>query len=213
MYTKKINKKSLLTAVALVLVCVMSVMGTMAYLTKTTNVVTNTFAAASLIDEKGEFTLVEHEAIMNEDGTYTLEENSEVFENSYTVYPGVDLPKDPFVRIQSFTGEEAYLFIEVVDNTGDYLTATVDAENWIATNLTGNNGGVVYVYTVKNEVAKVIADIASINILADKTVEVADDAELTGNEKIEFYGYLLQATGFASAEEAWYAVYSSTTTD
>ena len=225
MYTKKINKKPLLTVLAMVLVCVISVMGTMAYLAQTTDAVVNTFAAASLIDPNdGQFTLKEHTIEQKQDGSYVIPENAgETNQNSYTVYPGVTLPKDPFVRIEKFTGEEAYLFIEVEDTTSSELTFIIDDENWTElesaalptrVDVTEGSTRTIYVYKIKEETAdatKVTADISAINILKDKQVTVDEKATLENLGAVKFYGYLLQATGFTSAAEAWNAVYGATT--
>ena len=221
MYTKKINKKPLLTVLAMVLVCVVSVMGTMAYLAQTTDAVVNTFAAASLIDPAdGEFTLKEHKVEKQEDGSYVIPENpEETYNNSYTVYPGVTLPKDPFVRITGFTGEEAYLFIEVEDTTSDELTITIDSDNWLKLegvalpnrdDVTAGSERTIYVYKIKDETAdatKITEDIDFIYILAKNEVTVNNEATLENLGAVKFYGYLLQATGFDTAAEAWETVY------
>lgn len=118
------KKRTLLTVVALILVCVLSVMGTLAYLEATSNTVTNTFVAAGgpgpFIDEEkdpttGEvikrlFEIKEYEVDVTAAGKYFLKNSAEEgAEPVYTeidggykyekVMPGVTLPKQAFVKL------------------------------------------------------------------------------------------------------------------
>lgn len=56
------NKKTISMIVAMMLICVISIAGTLAYLTAQTGAVTNTFAAAGLLDKDDDFDLKEHKA-------------------------------------------------------------------------------------------------------------------------------------------------------
>ena len=108
------KKKTLLVAVAMVLVCVMSVMGTVAYMQNTTGPVENTFIAAGGGKLAEDLTLVEHLVTAKADGEYTyakkdgatITQVSSAAEasiaengNSYQVMPGMELPKDPTITI------------------------------------------------------------------------------------------------------------------
>lgn len=197
------KKKSLITILAVALICVISVAGTLAFLTaETNNPVVNTFTAAGggkLIGDTGSFTLTEHEVEdADNDGVYTLG-TATTDANDYVVIPGVNLPKDPFITITEKTSVPAYLFVEVVDDlTGSALSYVLD-DCWSElTGVAGINGGKVYVYAANGTEVAVTdqTDLSNINILKDKQVVVAnqndlgiDDAGIT----LKFYGYLAQS--------------------
>lgn len=140
------NKKRItLVILAMLLVCVLSIAGTVAYLQDQTSVVTNTFIAAGTDgpfvdkDENGKvmFELLEYKAIeaANGSGSYTLN-SEEVNGNDYEVMPGTTIPKQPFVKLSRTYSKEvtksdaegnvistktygpapAFLFVEVCSN-------------------------------------------------------------------------------------------------
>lgn len=212
---KKTNKKSLRLIVACVaLLLAVSVAGTIAYLTDKTDAVTNTFTVGKLLDDPDDFVLLEHEAADDDsDGVYTLDDSSEVTENEYTVLPGVNLPKDPFVRTDEALKLDAYVFVEVVksDDFGTALTCTVDTDNWtLLTGATGPNGGEVYFMAANNGIAPAGSALAAVSILKDNQIVVANatfttdaEAEAAFGGSVSFYGYMIQAGGFTSASAAW----------
>lgn len=150
------KKRILLTAVALILVCALSIMGTVAYLQSQTDTVTNTFVAAGggkLIEDGGTFTLQEHKAnkvtkIVVDDegekeiwtGKYELDdtelaptktvEGVTIMGNEYEIMPGMIIPKDPVVTITGKTESPAYLYIEVINNL-DFSTEVDDEETLV----------------------------------------------------------------------------------
>lgn len=196
-------KKKLLIALAIVLVIAMSVTGTLAYLTANKGAVTNTFIVGKVFDEEDSdthknFELLEH-GITGKPGEYTLTAE-EVSENEYTVMPGVNIPKDPFVRVNSPVGVDVYLFVEVVDGTGEQLTVTVDSAKWTKlAGVTGTHGGDVYTLASGRLTAGSTLD--ATHILADDEIVVAN-ATIVAPGQVTFYGYLIQAAGFTSAEDA-----------
>lgn len=196
-------KKKLLIALAIVLVIAMSVTGTLAYLTANTGAVTNTFTVGKVFDEEDSdthknFELLEH-GITGKPGEYTLTAE-EVSGNEYTVMPGVNIPKDPFVRVNSPVGVDVYLFVEVVDGTGEQLTVTVDSAKWTKlAGVTGTHGGDVYTLASGRLAAGSTLD--ATYILANKEIAVAN-ATIVNPGQVTFYGYLIQAAGFTSAEDA-----------
>ena len=67
--------------------------------------------------ELGTIELWEHLAEdLDGDGEYTLNTTKEVTSNTYKLLPGLDVPKDPFIRITGKTPIEAYVFLKVVTN-------------------------------------------------------------------------------------------------
>lgn len=209
-------KKSLFMVMALVLVCAVSIAGTYAYLSASTEAVTNTFTVGKLIGDGGEFVLKEHKAEYTGNGIYSLDKNNEVDGNTYDkILPGVDIDKDPFVRIKNLE-VDAYLFLEVLDETGDNLTATIDATIWEATTLEPQTtGAVVYIYKggesgTPNKL-KANANVqgqntTTLSILVNDEVSVDADFNNGSAVKISFKAYLCQYNGINDVNAAWTAV-------
>lgn len=163
----------------------------------------------------GKIELREHKAVRQEDGSYTLDKNSEVVANSYILLPGLDIPKDPFVRITDKTPIEAYVFVEVVSGlAGSAVTFEVDVYdadsnpngNWIKlSGVTGKNGGTVYVYK-----ETVTSDIGPIHILKGNTVTVGQKL-LHGKMNdldLKFYACMGQTAAGADAAEVYNALFA-----
>jgi len=117
-------KKILLTVVAAMLLVVMSVAGTLAYLTSTTETVTNTFSV-------GNVTITLDEAKVKGDGTqYNTTHEERVIINNYKLQPGLTYLKDPTVTVKA-NSEAAYVRILVdVTNYSSLKTAFPDAKDW-----------------------------------------------------------------------------------
>lgn len=199
------RKRILLTVVAMVLVCAVSVMGTLAYLQMTSAPVTNTFVAAGLA---AELTLDEAPAVQTDNsgqplavGHYRLDDTAtRIQSNSYTVVPGVDLPKDPKVTIDTLE-VDAYLFIKVEDSTPSTISWTLNS-GWTA--LAGQTGVYYRAVTPGDHEFELIYG-------NELTVDGAYAAPAAGTtEQLIFNAYLCQAGGFASAAEAWAACFAST---
>lgn len=192
------KKRSLLTVLALVLVCAMSVMGTAAYLKHNTTAVTNTFIAAGGGKLADSLTLTEHEVTKGTDGGYTIANGAKTTNtNSYDVMPGMVLPKDPTITITGKTTAPAYLYLEVCGELPTAYEWNLDSA-WNAvmdgqTQATGNNGGKLYVY--KDVIATASAS-TDYNVIADKKVTVNSnptDLNTTESKTLSFYAYLAQA--------------------
>lgn len=108
------KKKSLALLLAIAIVVVGAVAGTVAWLTDKTPSVTNTFTTSNINIE--------------------LKETK----NHFQMIPGWDIEKDPKVTVKA-DSEACYLFVklEKSDNFDTFMTYTV-AEGWTA--LPGNNG-------------------------------------------------------------------------
>lgn len=209
------NKKKWLIAACVTCILAISAAGTIAYLTDTTEEVVNTFTVGKLLDSSDKFVLLEHEATdSDKDGVYTLN-NSEVDGNSYTILPGVDLPKDPFVKTSKPLEMDAYVFVEVVDTTGTAISFTVDSSKWtVLTGVTGRHGGEVYALKDDGGIAQAGEALGPVPILAEDTngneITVSNtsftddsDAEAKFGGDLKFYGYMIQAGSFTSAADAW----------
>lgn len=173
--------------------------GTYAYLTAQTKQVTNTFTAAGLASK---FTLDESKATQKTDGSYTLDVNDRVQENTYSVVPKVNLAKDPTVHVTLEKNVGAYVFLAVDNNLGDGLTATIDDTQWTALNKTYTANGAEWTIYYKQLAGSATPAQVDINVLANQQIVVGDTvAENCGN--IVFNAYLTQSAGFTSALDAW----------
>lgn len=80
----------------------------------------------------GSIELWEHEANLK-NGVYELDEDEEVTENTYEkVIPGVDIAKDPFIRVSIDDTEVTYeLYIKVIESDPFPATVTYElTEDW-----------------------------------------------------------------------------------
>lgn len=198
---KKSIRKPLLIGLSLALVAVISVMGTLAYLTAQTSPVTNTFTAAGL--NVAAFTLDEAPAVKASDGTYTLDNTAaRVQANAYEIIPGATLPKDPKITIQGLE-MDAYLFLKVEDSTVSDISWTMMDTGWTA--LTGQTG--IYY----REVAADPGDYTISLIQGDAMTVAADYNGAAGEDcgSLVFTAYLAQKAGFANASAAWDATFGA----
>lgn len=191
------KKRTLLSICAILLICVICVSGTLAYMTGSTNEVTNTFIAAGDGKLCESIELKEHAVTSDGKGGYTIASDAEEVDAAqYTVIPGTSVSKDPFIRVKGKTAAPAYIYVEVV-NTTKTVTFTMDA-NWTAlTGVTGTHGGTVYVW--ENAVQTTTGN-QTYNIISDKKVNIADATQenpltfAAGSDTLTFYGYIAQAT-------------------
>lgn len=106
---------------------------------------------ASITAQLGSIDIWEHKATVDATGQYALDKAADpVKTNTYSVViPGLDIPKDPYVQITDKTAIKSYVFVEVKDNlpvSNSQITYSVDTALWTKLNVTGTNGGTVYVY-------------------------------------------------------------------
>ena len=187
------KKKTLALLLALVLVFGAAVGGTIAWLTSTSDTVTNTFTYGDINISLSE----------------TKPDNKQA-----KIIPGVDIAKDPKVTVVE--GSEAcWLFVKVEEANWPNFKETVEgkevrkvnytiADGWTA--LTGETG--VYY----REVGAVTAD-TSFDVLAGNVVTVSENltktevSGITTQPKLTFTAYASQlhknATETFSASEAW----------
>lgn len=213
------KRRILLTALALILVCALSIMGTVAYLEAQTNTVTNTFVAAGGAgpfvdkDDDGDakFELLEYEVEQSASGKYTKQTTTTNTGIAYAkVMPGTVIPKQAFVKLSrtgtvtengvttTYTPAPAYLYIEVINGMSDDYEWSVDSANWTElSNVTGPNNGKVYVYSTQG-VANILTTVAAdtkIDILTDDKITVADVTALSELScTLTFNAYLAQAS-------------------
>ena len=198
---RRSSKKGLALLLSLVLVIGCVAGGTLAWLTDTTDPVTNTFTI-------GDIDLTLKETPYNSDGTYgTPAEN---VENSYPLIPGNSYKKDPVVEVAAGS-EDCYLFVKIVEanNPGTYLNYTLALDGW--TQLNGQTG--VYYRTVaKTDTTRswklLTGDTISVK---DTIVKAGTSTEGTNNvampaagiePKLTFTAYAVQQAN-RTVEQAW----------
>lgn len=230
------KKKTLTIAIALVLVVALAVGATWAYLTATTGEVKNTFVAGGAVADS-DLELFEHVANKKTDGSYTLDTSKKATAgengvyNSYTVMPGVNLPKDPTVNVKAASGAY-YLFVEVTkgsgfapvkvgEKTGTPLSCNVDTAKWQPLTLTGKDANrEVYVYCVTGGSAiqsDKVDNVAVLKTIGDtqNTIAVSDDNDIVATltnasaSALTFKAYACQAAGFDNAAAAFTACFGT----
>lgn len=149
----------------------------------------------------------EHVANRLDSGAYELTA-AETNSNSYVLMPGVDIPKDPFVRVTGKTEIPAYLYIEVIDSVGGSNSTynyAIDSTNWTAVSgVNGKYGGTVYVYnSVLQKTATESGDV-TVHILQNDIVTVKPEIDRSADYSdagIQFCAYMVQvADGKTVAE-------------
>lgn len=188
--TRRAKARRALLTLSLVLVMMMvAVGGTIAWLTDSTEPVTNVFNAGDV-----EITLTENEGEIDDNGNH-----------KFTMVPGNTIAKDPLVTVLA-DSEAAWVFVKIekLNNFDAYMTYSV-ADGWTA--LTGVEG----VYYRKVDASDVDQEFA---VLADNQVVVkqnvtSDMMETANNTNptITFTAYAIQQANIADdATAAWDAI-------
>lgn len=190
------KKKVLLTVLALILVCALSVTGTLAYLQASQEgeqAVVNTFVAAGggkiitsddalkLVESKAEYTTAA-EATADKPMGYHLIRDTETTKNNYKMAtPNMTIPKDPKLTVNLEAGIEAYIFVKVIDATQGNIIHTVDTTKWgsvTVSSITSPDALYVYKTATSNIVTGVSgSDLENVAILAGNNVTVLNAGE------------------------------------
>ncbi len=215
----KTKSKILLLTLCAVALVAASVLGTLAYLTSTDEVV-NTFTV-------GNVQIKLDEAKANPDGSLVADAER-VKANSYKLLPGHTYNKDPMVTVLKGS-ESSYVKMTVTFTKAAELDAIFapnganltsifngyDSTNWTAKGNTEDtrNNTRTYEFWYKEAVAAPTADVA-LDALFDSitvpgTITNAQLATIEGMT-ITVNAYAIQADGFANAEAAW-AAYANPT--
>lgn len=194
----KKTRKALFLSLCAVLLVTASVLGTMAYLTSTDEVV-NTFTVGNVA-----ITLDETDVDNSTPG-----ENDRDQGNAYKLLPGHEYVKDPIVHVDT-KSEDCYLFVkianEITDIEGEKTVAQQMTEKgWASVDGTDS----VYVYT-QNDALAVVKGGANVEVFDSFTIKgEVDNATLVGydHKTITVTAYAIQADGFSgkTASEIWTA--------
>ncbi len=206
-------KKILATALALILAMGCGVVGTLAYLTSTSEVVTNTFTVGNvkiLLDED------------DVDNSSSETENYRDTANQYKLIPGDTYAKDPAVWVKEGS-EDSWYFVAVKNEiSAATITAETDGHKTIETQME-DNGWVelktasadsykVYYYngTLPEAAAHPNANVtdkySKLPVFEEVTLIADMDEETLGvNDTIKLMAYAIQKNNLATAEAAWTA--------
>lgn len=168
------KKKAMALVLALGLVVVGIVSGTMAWLTANSTEVKNTFTDSDI-------NIVLDESKLNADGLTLDTQSPRVKGNSnYKMIPGHTISKDPMVTLDK-DSEACYLFVKIEENLGswsdngktfkDYLIYSVDTNIWTA--LPGNDG--IYYKEVDTSALKTATEDLTYKIIENDTITVSGD--------------------------------------
>lgn len=200
------KSKAILMALCAVLLVAASVMGTLAYLTSTDEVV-NTFTVGNVVITMDETDF--------DNSTPTAERDKA---NVYHLLPGHEYVKDPIVHVDA-DSEDCYLFVKVVNEiaaieekgtTEAPATTTVAAQmaanGWKAVD--GQTG--VFVYTKNTENPFAVAGGTNVTVFEKFVIDdTVNNTTLAGynNKTITVTAYAVQADGFdgESAADIWTA--------
>lgn len=187
----KARSKALLLALCAVLLVAVSVLGTMAYLTSKTQVITNTFTVGDI----------------NIELTETKPESKQA-----KIIPGVDIEKDPKVTVKA-NSEACWLFVEVKEE-GTFVAHKVTysvADGW-----TKGDGTKIPANVYYRSVGAVTADTGfyvlagntdhpnGVVIVSDELTKDEVDTITEGNQpKLTFTAYAVQKECIDTAAAAW----------
>lgn len=199
----KTARKALMLILCAALLVSATVMGTLAYLTSETGVVTNTFTVG-----KVEITL--DEAKVDAYGV-PVANAARVYGNEYKMIGNQSYTKDPTVHVGA-TSEKCWLFVKVVNplsaieakyeyaegKTGT-IAEQMAANGWMQLAVDGENVENVYYY---DGIVEAGANKVVFNGFKIDGIKLANNAQI-GNVTID--AYAIQAEGFTSAVAAWKA--------
>lgn len=198
-------KRTLITVLAMLLVCVLSVSATLAYLFKQSETVTNTFSVGNV-----DISLDEADV---DDSTSGKDRDTE---NKYKLTSGATLAKDPTVHVSRYS-EEAYIFVKVVvtdavknvlvDDSETGSIASQMAPNW--TLLDGEDNVYYYKNTVSGLKSDGTAGANEVDLVVFNTISVkksATGAQLAqaavAGQSISVTAYAIQADTIKDASKS-----------
>ena len=200
---KKRTKALLLVLCAIMLVTA-SIMGTVAYLTSTTETVSNTFSVGQVNITLSETKVDVYGAKLTGDAAGTTSQGQ-----PYKMLPGHEYVKDPTITVTAGS-EPCWLFVKVENGISAYEATT----STIASQLTSNGWTAVSGQTNVYYHAVVDARETAQTVKVFEKFVIADNAEaVTGwstvtseNTKVSVTAYAIQSDGFAEAATAWAAL-------
>lgn len=200
---KKRTKALLLVLCAIMLVTA-SIMGTVAYLTSTTETVSNTFSVGQVNITLSETKVDVYGAKLTGNAAGTTSQGQ-----AYKMLPGHEYVKDPTITVTAGS-EPCWLFVKVENGISTYEATT----NTIASQLTTNGWQLVDGQTNVYWHAVVDAREAAQTVKVFEKFVIADAADAvegwssvtSENTKVSVTAYAIQSDGFTDAKTAWAAL-------
>lgn len=204
-------KKVIALVAAMVLVLAIGIGGTLAYLTSTTQKITNTFTVG-----KVNITLVEHQYNPNKPEDLAPEVSGSIPTvgadgQSYKLIPGTVYAKDPTVTVEA-DSEDCYLFVKFEETNNTFgtnndkiveFTNTMAEENSGWTQGTANSDGITIPKDVWYREVKTTDATKSWNLIKDNKVTINDDLtnDVVSDDdfvapELSFTAYAIQKSGF-----------------
>ena len=188
------KKKTLALLLALVLVFGAAVGGTIAYLTDTTDPITNTFTVG-----KVDITLTE---------TFNTDTNGDQKNDAWQaqLIPGTTYAKDPVVTVTA-DSEDCWLFVkfEEIGSPKTYLTYTSNltaANGWTQGDDTDIPANVWYRAVAKADAIKSFHLLANDTVTIDSTAVTNDNMNTAANAELVYTAYACQSANM-TVEDAW----------
>lgn len=154
----------------------------------------------------GDIQVDEHVVEKDSDGSYRLTDQwiseKDYAPNAYVLIPGLDVPKDPVVKISNKSHLDAYVFVKVVTNISNPNQVSYAlTNNWkqISSSTDGNITTTVYAYTAGTGHPVTIDNsfgtngTGEISVLEHNIFEVKQGLNLTSDVYLHFYAYMGQA--------------------
>ena len=148
----------------------------------------------------GNLELFEHEAVLIKDADKALKMNSvyeltgnEVTNNTYdVVLPGVNIPKDPSIRIKDATKAPCELYVKViVKDLPDTVTYEMTSDWKLIKTETSQSDGIVYTYKYNKVIESQFS--GTVSVLKDNKLKVSE--RYVGNGKtftLNFNAWIVQ---------------------
>lgn len=193
------NKRKLLVLVSMIVMAIaVCAVGTYAYLTDDTGVVTNEFSIGNVDIELDEADV---------DLYGEIETDDRVTENEYKLIPGHTYVKDPTVHVIA-ESENCYIYVEITDEI-----AAIEAADTVATQMADNGWSLVTgtenIYAYKDIVEYNETEDQDFIVFGEFTIK--GDADVTAYEgkTITVRAYAVQADGFTDSDAAWTATFGA----
>lgn len=204
-------KKAIALGLAVLMIVVASVAGTIAWLQDKTAAVTNTFIPTTL-----DISLKESPINIAADGTVTYGAPAEGQNNTYPTIPGTEYKKDPIVSVAA-NSEECYLFVKFEEtgspaNYYEYTSMLTTANGWTSLEDVEN----VWYRTVEEKNTVQEFHLLANDKITVKTDVTTDNMGAAAAAKLEWTAYAIQtanieAEGTKSAVQVAWELASTTT--
>ncbi len=196
------KKKVLIAVCALVLVIVVAIGGTVAWLTDSTDELTNTFTYGDI-----NISLWEHK--LNADGTLDTATKVSTGQTGFKMIPGNSIAKNPTVTVEAGS-EDCWLFVQITESEvpdfDAFMTYSVDTSS---TGWTQHGVGVYYRKVSSNDINQDFAILQANQVTVNETVTkemlnaLTPDGGTPTYPTLSFRAYAVQQDSFETVDEAW----------